>query len=766
VHKQTGVRAFVVGAAFAALAAATSAIPIGWNWQEGGDLYALFAARGPRPAPDDVVLVPIDRLAASRIFLPQPSADYERCRDVVLDKGLPGYRNPDPPDVLTRWPRCLHGRVLDTLARAQPDAIVMDISFRPRSDPSGIYAEQDRALAASIRRAGAVLLALKIGGSSEADHAQPIASEIERAALAQAPFLVLGDQLKRADKFCTFKEDDGWSGPCLPTVAHQLASLKVYPRFRALLERAAPRDMDLMPVRAEALLAEGALQAPVRLMRHLATSDPRTSERLSELLGSAEPGAEAGRLRSLADIYLGPGIRYFNFYGPPGAFRTLRYESLVVADAAAAPAAGSLRGKVVFIGFAEQARPETSEHFVTPFTRESIKLSGVELAATAYSNLEDGSAIEPAPRAWRGAIALALGIVFTLLGIVLVPKGVLIGSVAILALAGAYFAVALVVFERFALWLPVTPLGFDVLGGFAAGFVELKRMRTEAERKTEHIVGVLRAMLPERVVERIVGQNQKLADLRESVLGTCVITDLQGFTALFKTRTPDEVARMLDRYFDTLFPVVKGMGGNPIDVLGDSMLAVWHARAPDPAVREEACLAALQLAEAAERFRDAQSDEGFRTRIGVEYGEMTMGMVGAAASHLEYRPVGVPVNAASRLQERCKALDTRILVTGSVIGGTQRFLVRDLGHFRLRDVPDHVHVYELIAERARATPAQLALCERFGAALAHYQANRQPEARRGFAELAGEGDGPSKFYLRHCEAGRYFGQAAIPQELA
>jgi adenylate cyclase len=755
--------AYIVGGCFALFAAAVSVLPAAWRWQEAFDLTTLFSLRGARDVPADVVLVPIDEQAARRIFLPQQADQFERCQDVRLDKPLPGYRNPDPPHVLTRWPRCLHARALEAIAVGEPAAIVMDISFRPRSDPSGAYREQDRMLAAAIRKAGPVLLALNIGMDREGlEQAQPIAGEIETAALALAPFLVLGDQMERADKFCTFKEDaHGWSLPCLPTVAHLVTSLSVYPKFRRLLERTAARDIDLTQPQARDLLADGALHVPATLLRRAATSEG-TPQRIRSHLDAPEARRDGdfARLRSLVDIYLGPATRYFNFYGPAGSFQMLRYEELVAGDAESRPRAGSLRGKVVFIGFAEHARPQTSEHFATPFTRESIKLSGVELAATAYANLEDGSSIVPAVGEWRFLIVLFFGLVLTLIGVLLLPRNVLYGTLAVLAAAGAYLMAAVVIFEQVALWLPVSPLGLSVIGGFATGFVELKRKRVEAEM-------TLRELLPGPVVDKIINQNQKLSEVHESVVGACLITDLQGFSNVFQTRTPDEVVRMLNSYFDALFPVVRSEGGHPIDVLGDAMLAVWYAANPTPAVRENACVAALQLVQAAERFREPGSDEAFHTRIGIEYGEMSIGGLGSA-SHREYRPVGIPVNAASRLQELCKELKTRVLVTSSVIAGLKRFLVRDLGHFKLRGFRDHVHVYELMGERDKASPAQLELCERFRLALACYQAGSGDEAKRRFEEILGgethKHDGPSAFFAQKCAEGRHLAHGVVPQD--
>jgi adenylate cyclase len=535
----------------------------------------------------------------------------------------------------------------------------------------------------------------------------------------------------------------------------------VYPKFRQLLERTAAKDIDLTQPQAHDLLADGALHVPATLLRRAATSEG-TPQRIRLHLDTPEARRDDDfpRLRSLADIYLGPPTRYFNFYGPAGSFQMLRYEELVAGDADSRPRAGSLRGKVVFIGFADHARPQTSEHFATPFTRESIKLSGVELAATAYANLEDGSSIVPAGREWRFLVVLFLGLGFTLIGVLLLPRNVVYGALAVLAAAGAYLTAAAVIFEHVALWFPVSPLGLSVIGGFAAGFVELKRKRVEAEM-------TLRELLPGPIVDKIINQNQKLSEVHESVVGACLMTDLQGFSGVFQTRTPDEVVRMLNSYFDALFPVVRSEGGHPIDLLGDAMLAVWYSASPTPAVRENACVAALQLAEAAERFREPGSDEAFHTRIGIEYGEMSIGGLGSA-SHREYRPVGIPVNAASRLQELCKELKTRVLVTSSVIAGLKRFLVRDLGHFKLRGFRDHVHVYELMGERDKASPAQLELCERFRLALACYQAGSGDEAKRRFEEILGgethKHDGPSAFFAQKCAEGRHLAHGVVPQD--
>jgi len=755
-------KALAIGSCLSVLVAATGFVPIVWDWEEGIDLQVLFRARGPRAVPDGVVLVPIDRKAARSIFLPQSADEFERCRDVRVHEAPAGYRNPDPPDVLTRWPRCLHARVLEALAPAQPDVVVMDISFRPRSDPGGVFSEQDRQLASAMRKAGNVVLAVKItGGSNAREQAQPIAAEIKAAAVALAPFLLLGDQLQRADKYCTFKEGGDWTGPCLPAVALQAASLAVYPQLRDLLRRATVRDADLIPAHADALLADGALRPSVMLMRNIATSDRDTAVRVRAQLAarrSLGSGTLQQRLTRLGDVYVGAGIRYLNFYGPPGGFPVLRYEALL-AGSEPQLAFGSLRGKAVFIGFAEYEQAEPSDHFTTPFTtRESIKLSGVELAATAYANLLDGSDIATASQWQRASIALSLGVLCTLL-FAFTPLPV--ASTTCLLLWIAYFGAALAVFKYNALWLPMlVPLGFSIPLAAGSGlYFEISRQRDRTRR-------ALGALLPARLVERIIDRNEELAQLRETVYGSCVFTDMHRYTALFKDHSPDEVARILDSYFQTLFPVVQEVGGETVDVLGDAMLAIWAGAEPDPALRERACMAALQLAAAAERFRKVESGAPIRTRIGVDFGQMSLGMLGSAL-HFEYRPTGEPPNIASRLQELGKEdwLDTQLLASEAAISGLDRFLVRDLGLYALRNLPHPTRVYELMGERANATRAALNLSASFANALAAYQAGRYVDARIKLEQMLRDhpgGDGPTRYYWRLCTEGRHYGAAPIP----
>lgn len=668
-------RAFAAGAGFALLAALATLLPATWSFQEGVDLHWLFVTRGARPPPDGVLIVPIDARAAASLYLPAAPGDYERCADVQL-AARAGYRNPDPPELLSRWPRCLHARVLEALAGGEPDAVVMDISFRPRSDPSGIYEAQDRVLAAAMRRAGKVVLVRRLSAEDHAfAGAQPLARELEAAAAAVAPFLLLGDRLQRADKFCAFLELGEWSGACLPTAAHQVVS--------------------------------------------------------------------AGRLARLA---LGDATRYFNFYGPPGTFRSLRYEALAAGGAAAGPAPGSLRGKVVFIGFAEYGRPEAVEHFGTPFTTAaSVKLSGVELAATAFANLHDGSAVRPAP-AWARALApLSLGLLCTLLCVAL-PPGAAVPLCAGCVLA--YLGGAAAAFERHALWLPLLlPVGVAVPLAMGSGLIARYR---EMKRERDRGVRWAAMLLPPALVQRVLGEDAGLDRLNEPMLGACLNTDIEKWTTFAASQPLELVSATLRDYFARLASVAYARGADWDDKAGDAMMALWLQRhAGGGALREAVCRAALELAAVAERFSAERPSRDLRTRIGVHYGPIVMSLLGAPP-HLEYRAIGDPPNAAQRLQQLNKTLGTRLLVSAQVLEGVPGLVHRELGRFRLRGRAGFIEVHELVGEAGAVAPERLELLAAFADALRTYRSGRREAAGLMFARLAALGDRPSGYYAALC----------------
>jgi adenylate cyclase len=321
--------------------------------------------------------------------------------------------------------------------------------------------------------------------------------------------------------------------------------------------------------------------------------------------------------------------------------------------------------------------------------------------------------------------------------------------IAVLGLAG-YLAAAFLLFKHADVWAPTfipaalaAPVGF--VYAFGSKFRDIKRDRDALDE-------IMRKFVPPGMVGELIANRTRLGTVKETTRAACVMTDVEGYTSLSARFTPAQVDALLTEYFAVLFEPVAKHAGFVSDLKGDSILAIWADRGGEAAVRVRVCDACLELRNAVDRFNAEHPDTPMPTRIGVNYGEVTLGAVGAA-SHYEYRAVGDTVNTASRVEQLSKDLGTRLLVTAALIDGLDPFLLRDLGEFQLRGRRTPTRIFELICRFEDAQPHQLNLCADFADALEAYERQRLEAARAGFRSLLDKypEDGPSQYYLRLIE---------------
>jgi adenylate cyclase len=218
---------------------------------------------------------------------------------------------------------------------------------------------------------------------------------------------------------------------------------------------------------------------------------------------------------------------------------------------------------------------------------------------------------------------------------------------------------------------------------------------------------------------------------------------------------PGELASFMNQYYEVVFKPVKQYGGIVSDLQGDSMLAIWATTHPDAALRNQACLAALDISSAVNRFKESHGTVQLSTRIGLHSGNMVLGTVGAI-DHYEYRPTGDMVNTASRIEGLNKHLGTRILVSGEVLRELEGFLTRELGEFLLVGKSQPISIYELLCRMEESNEEQRNLCSMFAEALSAYRSRSWEGAITLLDELVKirRGDGPSIFYSKLCETYR------------
>ena len=725
-----------------------SAVPLGQRLEQQVGLWALFNLRGQVASPAGVVVIAMRRDTGERVSLPQSRSREDVCADLRVDDRPPTHRALG--DVPERWGRCHYVALLRRLAFAKPSAIALDVSLRPRED---LGRREDRALGQAMRALGNVVLVQRLKISEDGD-GNPVAvtpveisQEIADTALGLAPMSLPISALDRYDEFWTFKQD-GYAAPTLPALTLQAYALDVYPQFLDAMRQIIPEAALELPPAGSDLVRDGYLHLQALSVRAVLRQFPERVPQLAQALESSRAGHTRRKLQALLSMYTGPSQRLLNLYGPQGVITTIAMTDILAKPpSAASPDPFGLNGKVLFVGFADEKKWELLEKFPTAIRGSGGGLGGVEIAATAFANLLDGSSLRPTPVWLRATIAFTAGFATTLLCYAMTATfGTLI---ALIALA-TYLAAAFLLFKHAHVWAPVfipatlaAPAAF--VYAFGSKFLDIKRDRDALDE-------IMRKFVPSDMVGTLIANRTRLGTVKETTRAACVMTDVEGYTALSTRFAPAEMDALLSRYFAVLFEPVASNGGFISDLKGDSILAIWADRGEEAAVRVRVCDACLELRDAVDRFNEQHPSTPMPTRFGVNYGEVTLGAVGAA-SHYEYRAVGDTVNTASRVEQLSKDLGTRLLVTASLIDGLDPFLLRDLGDFLLRGRRTPTRIFELICRFDHALPQQLNLCADFADALEAYERQQLEVARTGFRSLLDKypDDGPTRYYLRLIE---------------
>ncbi len=701
--------------------------------EENAGLGLLFKLRGVRKALSDVVVVSIDR----------ESSEHLNVSD-----------NPD------RWPRSLYARLVENLAREGAQVITFDLYFiEPHS------AEEDNSFAEAIKKARNVVLAepLKakevpssdIGGSYAREHrivniVKPIAP-LSQSAVATAPF-VLPRMPVKVNQYWTFQTGAGDS-PTFPVVAFQLYALRAYDEFVRLLEKASPNQAGKLPRDAgTAIKARGAVRL-IRDIRAIFESDPSIPKKMVKELEHSNLVTSDGNkyrlLKSLVNMYGGANRQYLNYYGPPRTLSTIPfYQALRLRENSGSDNPIDLKGKAVFVGLSEILLRERDDSYHTVFSQANgVFISGVEIAATAFSNLLEDTPVTPISSHTYMLMILAWGI---LVGVICRMAATVVAALGTVGLSILYLIAAEYQFKADGTWYPVviplflqTPLGF--FGAVLWNYFETNKERQNIRRALGYYV-------PNEVVHQLARNVVDMKSGGQTVYGACLFTDAAGYTALSETMGPGELSDFMHKYFEAIFEPVKQNGGLVVDLKGDSILAIWKAARPEAALRKQACHAALGVAKAVSQFNQSFEPLRLPTRVGVHAGQIFLGNIGAG-DHYEYGPTGDTVNTASRMDGLNKYLGTEILVSEEVIHELDGFLTREVGRFRLKGKAQALVVHELFCCMEESEEKQKKACAIFSEALRAFRRQSWDEAKEKFHQAIqnSETDGPAHFYINLCE---------------
>ncbi|CCH49939.1 adenylate/guanylate cyclase domain-containing protein [Pseudodesulfovibrio piezophilus] len=225
-------------------------------------------------------------------------------------------------------------------------------------------------------------------------------------------------------------------------------------------------------------------------------------------------------------------------------------------------------------------------------------------------------------------------------------------------------------------------------------------------RAMETMRGALKAFgsyIPTPLVEAMVVNDIQPVLGGSRKIMTFFFSDIQDFTAISETLSPELVTESITRYLKVMSQVILENGGTVDKYIGDSIMAFWNAPVEDADHAWHACLSALQCRDVLTAFNADCRERGapeFLTRMGVHTGDAVVGNIGSS-DRMEYTAMGAAVNLASRLEGLNKYLGTGILVSEPtrIIAGDD-FCFRFAGKASPKGTSVGLGVFELLGTRS------------------------------------------------------------------
>jgi len=396
--------------------------------------------------------------------------------------------------------------------------------------------------------------------------------------------------------------------------------------------------------------------------------------------------------------------------------------------------AAQVRGRLVIVGVTAES---VKDSFGTPFNTglsSAEPVNGIAIHAHLADQLireaVDGAPILVGmPRLFENLWIWAWAIGGAMLGLLI--RSTLSAVAGTGAGVATISAIVYVAFGR-DLLLPFVPA---VLAWAGAAAVTNQLLHAASNRARARLRKSFEHYLPAAVISQMVGADELPTLGGEEREISVIFTDVAGFTTFSEGRDPEELAAIVNAYFDGLCTAVFNHGGLVNAFLGDGMLAFFGAPLRQPDHADRAIAAAFEIDAFAERFSTGQKARGIAfgsTRIGVHSGRAFVGNVGAR-ERLQYTALGDMLNTASRLEGLNKAIGTRICASSDTAEKCQQYQFRPVGAFIVKGRHDPTQVFAPI-DPARHPSDWI---ERYDLAFRQLEA-QTPQATEQFAALYGD----------------------------
>ncbi|MBL8026178.1 MAG: adenylate/guanylate cyclase domain-containing protein [Fibrobacteres bacterium] len=387
---------------------------------------------------------------------------------------------------------------------------------------------------------------------------------------------------------------------------------------------------------------------------------------------------------------------------------------------------------------------------------------GVEIHATVMADIIQGNFMKD-PEVWKTFLILLILVALAALISQFVKPFIALPLIIIAGLA--YFLYAFGEFEKGINLEVIRP----IIGLFGAFIFTLIYKYITEEKDKKFLKATFQSYLSPELIDQMY-ENRQFPELGgEEAVCTAYFTDIQGFSTFSeKLGSAKRIVELLNEYLSGMTDILMANGGTLDKYIGDAIVAIYGAPMPLPDHAEKAVRTAIGMQLKLEEMRAKWKSEGdkwpeivhnMRMRIGINSGTIVTGNMGSQ-KRMNYTMMGDPVNLAARLESASKQYGIFTMISDATMALVEgKFDNRELDKIIVMGKTEPVTVYEILAERGKATPLEREIIDRYHEGLAMYKKQEWDKAIAIFYENAkvekkwrpDQKTNPSLMYIDRCE---------------
>lgn len=227
-----------------------------------------------------------------------------------------------------------------------------------------------------------------------------------------------------------------------------------------------------------------------------------------------------------------------------------------------------------------------------------------------------------------------------------------------------------------------------------------------AHRQLSRAAEVIARYVPAEVAEDILSGAAGETDGYERRKLTVFFSDLVGFTDIADELEPEDLALVLNEYFQEMTAIARRHHGTVGTLEGDGLLILFgapHASTDREHARNAVLMAADMhhaLVALNARWRSGGITESLVVRMGINTGVVTIGHFGSP-ERMMYAALGKQVNVAARLQALCEPGRT-VLSYATWLLVKDEVECRPLGPLELKGIHRPIDAYEVVPQPSPA----------------------------------------------------------------